>query len=255
MFKGSTVPPRKSKQLQSGSSSPEMDSSTFALFLIEAFKDSEVVSRMKEAITIDCDKVADIVSTRIQPYLKKIEGELEEKNKMICMLQKRVTELESKQDDLEQYSRRSTIRINGVEESPQEDVLAKTKDILTTLGLPDAAINRAHRVGPKRAKNNNHLDTSSLRPRPIICQFLRYQDKADVMKRAKILKGTMNAVFINEDLTRSRSRLLFRCRLLKRSKKILDCWSHDGRLLIKDCQNKILPVRDADDLKQFGTGE
>ena len=51
---------------------------------------------------------------------------------------------------------------------------------------------------------------------------------------------------MNEDLTRARSRLLYQARQLKKAKKILDAWSVDGRILVKDKAEKIHLIRTAE---------
>ena len=51
-------------------------------------------------------------------HLRKL---LQEKDKKIESLSHRVTELECKCDDLEQYSRRNSLRINGIPEKDDED--------------------------------------------------------------------------------------------------------------------------------------
>ena len=38
---------------------------------------------------------------------------------------------------------------------------------------------------------------------------------------------------------------------MKKSKKIADCWSTDGIILIKTIDNKIYPVRNATELEQM----
>ncbi|ELT96065.1 hypothetical protein CAPTEDRAFT_209069 [Capitella teleta] len=40
--------------------------------------------------------------------------------------------------------------------------------------------------------------------------------------------------FINEDLTRVRSTLLYKSRLMKRQGHFKDCWTHDGSIVYKD---------------------
>ena len=60
-------------------------------------------------------------------------------------------------------------------------------------------------------------------------------------------------VYINEDLTRSRANLLYQARKLKKAKKILDCWSHDGNILIKNSKSTIVHIPDANKLNQEAT--
>ena len=74
---------------------------------------------------------------------------LEAKN---AMLESHVAQLQSNQESQEQYSRKLCLRIpaKGNQES-SDDVLEKVKNVLTEIGVevPDAVIDRAHRIGPK----------------------------------------------------------------------------------------------------------
>ncbi|XP_065643037.1 uncharacterized protein LOC136074628 [Hydra vulgaris] len=103
------------------------------------------------------------------------------------------TENKRKTVDLEDRNRRNNLRIVGVEERPNEtseEVLKKLK----TLIKEDLQINepitieRAHRVGKFENK-----------PRTIICKLLNWQEKENVLARARNLKG--KNIFINEDFS------------------------------------------------------
>jgi len=60
-------------------------------------------------------------------------------------------------------------------------------------------------------------------------------------------------VYINEDLTRTRANILYQARKLKKAKKILDCWSHDGNILIKNSKGTIIHIPDTNKLNQEAT--
>ena len=53
------------------------------------------------------------------------------------------------------------------------------------------------------------------------------------------IKKQMPDVYSNEDLTCKRSKLLFEARKCKRAKKISDCWSVDGYVMVKDPQQAL----------------
>ena len=59
------------------------------------------------------------------------------------------------------------------------------------------------------------------------------------MRSRKQLRETMPDIYINEDLTRARATLLYKARKAKREKGIVDCWSFDGRIVIKDVRGKV----------------
>ena len=63
----------------------------------------------------------------------------------------------------------------------------------------------------------------------------------DVLRAIKAYDGQEN-IWINEDLTARRAYLLFQARKMKKSKEIIDCWSNDGNVLVKNKFRKIVPV-------------
>ena len=68
------------------------------------------------------------------------------------------------------------------------------------------------------------------------------------MRSRKQLRNGMPDIFINEDLTQVLSALLFKARSLKREKRLTDCWSYDGRIVVKDNDNRIATVTSEADL-------
>ena len=64
-------------------------------------------------------------------------------------------------------------------------------------------------------------------------------------------KNTCYTVFINEDLTGRRATIAFKTRELKKQRKIQDCWTYSGRILVKDNDNNIHEISSDIDLKRF----
>lgn len=244
------MPPKKSSQSTSASSA-------FALDLISALQDPDVVEAFRKAQIVNYDFIADSVAAKLNQRLKKMEDELASKDQQITSLVKRIEDLESKADDQEQYSRRTSVRIYGVQETPGEDVLSLSKELFGAMNL-SPTINRVHRVGPPRKtspadqssseRSVNSNPSGSARPRPILCQFVAFPDKSNVMKARKSLAVSHPGVFVNEDLTRKRSNILYQARKLKKAGAIIDCWSIDGRIAIKDKRNVIVPIHKLSDL-------
>lgn len=106
----------------------------------------------------------------IVPKIEKLEKHSEEQDRRIeiletsCSLrqnvidnfQERINQLERKSDDNEQYSRRSCLRIHGIEwkgrstsDDGKEDVKKIVEDCCLEMGIPynDKDIDRAHRIG------------------------------------------------------------------------------------------------------------
>ena len=150
----------------------------------------------------------------LKASLKHTETVLEEKlakaEKKVEKLQEHINELWDYQVDperlefterkvvkLEDRSRRNNLRIDGITEKENEtwdeceqEVQSLIKD---KLGIAEnIVIERAHRIKKKGNSENPG------KPRTIVCRFLNYKDKTNILKNAKKLKG--KNIFINEDL-------------------------------------------------------
>ena len=55
-------------------------------------------------------------------------------------------------------------------------------------------------------------------------------------------------IYISEDLTRQRQFIFWKCREAKKSKKMRDCWTTDGQIIIRDSANKVTPINSLNDL-------
>ena len=67
---------------------------------------------------------------------------------------------------------------------------------------------------------------------------------------AKIAKALAKKIFINEDLTNKRDYLLFLARQAKKMRRILDTWSFNGNVKIKNMDGQIISVNDERSIPQ-----
>ena len=117
--------------------------------------------------------------------------------------QEKILDAKYDNDKIEQYGRRESIRIFGVPEdrSEKNDISVTRQKVIDTLKKIDVTvthdnISAGHRIGKM----------GSGRVRPIICKFVSRQHRDLVMNNKHKIKGT--EIFINEDLTYLRNRLL-----------------------------------------------
>ena len=148
-------------------------------------------------------------------------------------------------DELEQYGRRPLIRFSGIPEMVGEDTKTKILEATATAGIPlqgDDIIN-SHRVG--KPKNG---------PRQIIARLKSVDTKFLILKNSvKFRKHEQTKrISVNEDLTRYRDRLLFLCRQLCREQKLKNARSTNGKITVKDRQDRVHHIRDERDLTKFG---
>lgn len=158
-------------------------------------------------------------------------------------LTQRVVSLEKAVDQAEQYSRRNNLRISGYAEDSNEntdDIVMKiASDIGCDLRLSE--IDRSHRVGKP--------DASRVKQREILVKFTSYRARQKMYKMRTDLKDKgYYGVFLNEDLTRKRSNVLFEARKVFKADRAKGAWSSDGNILIKDYADKVHRLTSVDDL-------
>ena len=94
---------------------------------------------------------------------------------------------------------------------------------------------RTHRLGRKADDSDG-----TTRIRPIIVRFVSERVRDSVYRARTRLKG--HDIYLNEDLTARRAKLAYDARQLKKVKKIVDCWSSYGKVIVKDSNNKIREI-------------
>ena len=184
------------------------------------------------------DRVAAAINSSLTVKVEQLETQLGAQDVLIRELQKKTLGLEEELDAQQQYSRRTSIRISGIRETEAgeniENIVATVFDKMSTpeYTFEMTDVNRVRRVGSRRTDPNAS-------PRQIIVQFKTYAPKYKAIRMRQNIKEPMPNVYINEDLTAKRSHLLFEARKCKRAKKIGDCSSADGRVMVKDLQSVV----------------
>lgn len=178
------------------------------------------------------------VNGKLSKASEKIEV-LTTKTKRIDSLEREVgllkesnKELEERVIQLDSYSRRENILIDGLEETESEDCEAEIQTMFANkLDLNSIAIQRCHRLGKKKRGD---------KPRRIIVRLVLYKDKERIMKRTSRLEGS--DIYINHDfpmqVERERAELRPFLRLAKKidesSRFVQNKLRFQGRLYTKD---------------------
>lgn len=197
------------------------------------------------------EKLGILIGDRVREEVRQLHAVLEKKDAEITQLNNKIDDLELKLDIAEQYSRRNCIRIAGLPESEDEDTTRVTMELINdTMALDPPLelqeVDRLHRVGKP----------DSQKPRGIIVKFATYRSRARVFNAKAALSGKLfgpaqKKVFINDDLTRQRSKLLYEARQLKKKRLIQDAWTREGTVLIMDKFKKTTPLKSIKDLEKY----
>ena len=198
---------------------------------------SEIYISKSSQILTNIEKVQGEVHD-LRKDLDKKDKEVEKLEERIVQLEESNTKLENSVNNQEQYSRRSCIRIFGLQEKRGEntDVLA-TDVIRSKLGVtldPIKDIDRSHRTGSPReptsasssGQPSDGASSHNQRPRPIIMKLTSYRKRREIIQNRKKLKGT--GIVIVEDLTLKNQKLLT---VTRSSSKVISAWSSDGRII------------------------
>ena len=180
-------------------------------------------------------------------------------------LENRVAELELgnttrrlETDALEQYGRRNILRVSGIPELPDEDTDDLILHLASDLGvtLRPSEIDRSHRVGKPSDETISQQKKSKKKNRDIIVKFTSYNARSKLFNKRKQLRETededLKRIFLNEDLTKRRSEILFEARNLRRANKLKAAYSSDGKVLVRDKKDKKQQISDLEDLVQYG---
>ena len=154
--------------------------------------------------------------------MKKYESKIEEQNRKIEMLESSLSARQNVVDNLliqcdnnEQYSRRSCLRINGVEfkKDGNDDVLGEIKRCYEEVGLQfdKKIIDRAHRIG------RDYVNKNGKTSKQIIIKYKFWEDRSEFYRARPRNHDKPSPFSVAIDLTRRRYELLRKTRELIKS--------------------------------------
>lgn len=215
-------------------------------------QEEKVQVEMIKTIVMQVISAPDFISTLAKSIAEVLSVEFKDR---ISNLEQRVDNLEIRNqellggyselikytDSLEQYSRRSNIRIFGVPEASGQQVENTTDVVLNlfseklSITMNTASIDRCHRL---RSNMPN-------KPRPIIVKFMSYRDKHIIFSAKKKFKST--PIVVREDLTPARAKLLHSVIERAQAKNV---WTLDGNIFafVNDRKVKITSKGDLDQI-------
>ena len=142
-------------------------------------------------------------------------------------LSTKIEKLEKLQDQQEQYSRRNSLLVHEIAEEKEEitdEVIINTLNETLDLEIKLRDINRTHRIG--------ELKKTRGKTRPIIVKFVRYNDRNQVVRNKKKLKG--QKISITEKLMKIR---MDKLKQAKETYGFTNVWTNDGKILFKSDSN------------------
>ena len=254
----------------------EDDSETPIHVLPQPINPNDIVQIASSLRALMLPEIKQVIRESMQDVTKTLKGEINKLQKDMEDLQvenadlrktndeleTRLSAVEYENDSLEQYSRRNSLRISGIPEEPGENTDQRVIQLAGGLGVDinPEDIDRSHRIG-KLEQDRPRVGRGALRPkrrpRDILVKFARYNARDKLYQERKDLRNleTHANVFINEDLTKKRSKLLFDGRTLARAEIVKAAYSTDGKLYIRDHEDNRHMIKSDSEIKKFGNVE
>lgn len=199
-------------------------------WFVEAF--AFIVTELNELKT---DKVSlTAIKTELEGQIQSVKKQVSNLQSVISDKDKTIASLQDEIVNLDSYSRRDNLLIEGLDEQLGENIVEKVQCFFTQiLALPNAnniKLTRVHRIG----KPPHLIPGPVTRPRAILVRFHYYPDRDAVFKASWAIRDGKH--FVNEDfpqIIKSRRRKLFPCfKAAKANKNIRKCSLKADKLFI-----------------------
>ena len=206
------------------------------------YKQKAELSAIKESLDLTTKQCANA-----EKELAAVRNQLAEKEEEIA-------ELYYLQDRLEQYTRKNSLEFHGVPESayssPEEVVLKISEALEVPMGPQDIEISyKLNNKGNKAiiAKFISHKVKSNLYRARTKLKSIRMTDLFPGSSYATTTEA--NRIYINENLTSYRKRIMKKASEKRRDGELLSVWSLDGTIFVKTSPaGRPIKISDPEDL-------
>lgn len=227
--------------------------------LLENKKIREDVRELKSTVNKQQIEIVDLKKqlTKSTTQLAAAEKELDEAKKRINDQQEEIGELYDLQDRLEQYTRKNSLEFHGIPESAYNSTEEAILKIAEALEVP---------VSSDDIEISHKLNTQG--NKAIIAKFISHKVKTNLYRARTKLKQVKMAdvfpdssyatrvqstrIFINENLTSYRRRIMSKANEKRRDGELLSVWSMDGTIYVKTSPDgrpiKIVELEDLENL-------
>lgn len=221
----------------------------------------EELDDIKKSLNYLSEEVTNI--SKQQKMILDLMGEIKDLKRQNEEKDKKITVLENRICDLEQYSRINDVIISGLgtthrsfasvtatdnREPAEHEVLSLEQQVMVFfenkgIDLERNGIEACHSL-PRKNKNEKPA---------IIIRFINRKYKKQLLKQGRKLKGTN--VYVNEHLIKKNADIARQARLLRKQKKIQSTWTSDCRVYVKlngtPEQAKVLVIREMNELEKY----
>lgn len=172
--------------------------------------------------------------------IEKLNVVIGKQNERIKILEETNDELNTRVNELEQYSRRSNIKITNVPEMKDENLEKMICEVGEKIGIElnfKQDIQAIHRVPTASTKS----------PKPIVVKFSNRMMRNNFIKEAKkkklscsqlastkdLLFSANKQIFFNDHLIPANSKIFYEARKCVKEKNAKSAWTKDGKIYLK----------------------
>lgn len=210
-------------------------------------------------IKITVDKIEESMEVMSSKYdevlaqMAKQSAEMSDLRKRVMRLeaqdkQKDVEKLQQELNELDQYSRRLNLEVNGLTYHENENLLAKLNQLATDLKLPqlsESDIEAAHRVPSRNERTRD-------KPNTVIVRFASRKTKEKWLEKKGELKKAKSAIFFSENLTAYNKNLFWQMKTKALENNYNFAWHKNGKLFVRRSPNdRLIRIATAQDLEKI----
>ena len=221
---------------------------------------------MDDKLNFLCREISEV--KKLKQEVSKLKKENREKDFKIQSLQTRV-------QDLEQYTRMDDLVINGLT-IPHRSFARVARNAQSDDQNDSAPVEEQHSLEEKVVEFlNNHaipIDSKDISAchtlgkggrsgiKPIVLRFVNRKTKIDILRKAKATQNlkdekTGEYVYINEHLAKANAVIARQARMLKKQGKIVATWTRNCKIFVKTSEDnehfEIRMIRTMEDLSKY----
>ena len=223
-------------------------------------KQKQEIEDIKQSLNFMSGELTTV--TKQLKVLMDLMGEIKELKRQNMEKDQKISVLEKRLDDLEQYSRINDLIVSGLQTKPRSYARAATMDALPTVSDIESLEQQVIICLGKKGIQIHTDDIEACHPLTrknkkenpdIILRFVNRKRKVEVLKQGRKLKGSN--VYLNEHLTRKNANIAHQARVLRKENKIQATWTTNCKIYIKlngtPEEAKILLISELSELDQY----
>lgn len=194
-------------------------------------------SKYDEVLVQMTQQSADISGLRRR--VVKLEAQAKEKD---------VEQLQRELNELDQYSRRLNLEVNGLAYHENENLLVKLNQMATDLGLPQLSefdIEAAHRLPSRNERKGD-------KPNTVVVRFSSRQTVEKWLAKKGELKKAKSAMFFSENLTTCNKKLFWEMKTRALENKYDFAWHKNDKLFVRRSPSvQVIKIATVQDLEKI----